>query len=191
MSKYKIQTYTGKLVDYLEPDPETICIEDIAKALSLEPRFAGQTKRHYSVALHSIMVCGMAPKQFKLEALLHDAEEAYIKDIPTPLVDCISRGQVSQFRYIKKKIRKAIFEKFGLYITPEEYKQIKEIDMRMALTEASNLFNAKAFYQFKEIFTAFNDYQPYDILLYPKPLIEIEQDFLSMFELYRRDKSDA
>ena len=47
-SKAWIQTYTRKAFDVLNPDPELICIEDIAHALSNQCRFTGHTREFYS-----------------------------------------------------------------------------------------------------------------------------------------------
>jgi uncharacterized protein len=182
MSQYKIQTYSGQLVDYLNPNPDTIKIEDIAKALSLEVRFGGQCRFHYSVGQHSILACGLAPKSLKLEALLHDAEEAYIKDMPSPLAAAIGRGVVNQYRWVKTGMQKVIAEKFKLSWTNEAHRIIKEIDLRLAITECDALFMNPQ--------PLFGDYhpQPYvNLPIFPEAMINIEKRFLEMFNLYRRN----
>ena len=45
-----IRTYTGKYFNAFDPLPELICIEDIAHALSQQPRYAGHLPQFYSVA---------------------------------------------------------------------------------------------------------------------------------------------
>lgn len=183
MSNYKIQTYSGQLVDYLNPNPDTIKIEDIAKALSNECRFGGQSRFHYSVAHHSILACGLAPKSLKLEALLHDAEEAYIKDVPTPLAAAIGRGKVKQYEFVKMKFKKAIKEKFKLEWTDEGYRIIKEIDRRLAVTERDALFMyPQPLYENESL-------SPYvNLPIYPEAMINVEKRFLGMFNMYRRDE---
>lgn len=42
-------------------------------------------KRAFSVAEHSMWVAKMVPQKYRLHALLHDAHEAYLSDIPKPL----------------------------------------------------------------------------------------------------------
>lgn len=51
-----IHTYSGKYIDYKNPDFNEINITDIAHHLSLENRFMGQASEAYSVASHSLFV---------------------------------------------------------------------------------------------------------------------------------------
>jgi hypothetical protein len=80
-----IRTYTGKMFNVFEPDPDLICIEDIAHALSNLCRFGGHTRLFYSVAQHSIRVANEVSPANKMAALLHDASEAYMLDITRPI----------------------------------------------------------------------------------------------------------
>ena len=52
----EIKTYTGKLVDPLNPDPELIEITDIAHALSFLCRGNGHVERFFSVGESSIFL---------------------------------------------------------------------------------------------------------------------------------------
>src|SRR5271156_4912831 len=79
-----IQTFTGKKFYPFNPKPQDIDIRDIAHALSNICRFTGHTKRFYSVAEHSRNVAKLVPAHMKLQALLHDASEAYLCDIARP-----------------------------------------------------------------------------------------------------------
>jgi hypothetical protein len=85
-----IETYTGKEFYPYDPRPEEVDIRDIAHALAHICRFNGHTKYHYSVAQHSVYCAELAKRRgystaIQLYALLHDAAEAYICDIPRPL----------------------------------------------------------------------------------------------------------
>jgi uncharacterized protein len=80
-------TYTGREIsDLMNPKPEDVCLEDIARHLSKEQRFGGASHQDfYSVAQHSVLVSRLVHPANALLGLFHDAAEAYIKDIPTPL----------------------------------------------------------------------------------------------------------
>jgi len=105
----KISTYTGRYIDLLYPQPEDIDIVDIARALSCEPRFGGHTKEFYSVAQHSVMVSHLVPPHLAVYGLLHDAAEAYVKDLPTPLKQLVGY----EYKTIEKRFQRAILKHFS------------------------------------------------------------------------------
>lgn len=80
-----IDTYSGLRMYPLDPRPNMVCFEDIAHALSQQCRFAGHTSKFYSVAEHCVHVSRQVPEEFAQAALMHDAAEAYLMDIPRPL----------------------------------------------------------------------------------------------------------
>ncbi len=85
-----VHTWTGNRFYLLDPRPEEVFIEDIAHALSLQCRFNGHITEHYSVAEHSVMVSDIVTNEdndpkLALTALLHDAAEAYLGDVVSPL----------------------------------------------------------------------------------------------------------
>jgi len=104
-----IQTYTGKPFYFDNIDSNEICIEDIAHALSNICRFGGHTPFHYSVAQHSLLVSRLVPREYALEALLHDATEAYIGDMVTPL-----KRRIPEFSGYEAELSKKISRVFGL-----------------------------------------------------------------------------
>jgi hypothetical protein len=101
-----IQTMTGQFLDFSHPEYYDYTIEEIAKALSRTPRFKGHTKRFYSVARHSIWVADNIPEELKLHGLLHDAHEAYIGDIATPLANYLGAAKIKS---LKQGIQDAIY----------------------------------------------------------------------------------
>lgn len=123
-----IRTFTGKYLNVFEPDPEMICIEDIAHALSFMPRFAGHLPKMLSVAEHSVKCCIVAPIELQLDALMHDASEAYLMDIPRPI-----KKRLPEYKTLEDQLTKVIYEKFALQypIHPE----VKEIDKGMLIYE--------------------------------------------------------
>lgn len=106
-SKYCIRTFSGLEINVFEPTPEMICIEDIAHALSNMPRFAGHTKTFYSVAQHSLHVSRLASNKNKLKALLHDASEAYLMDMPKPI-----KIMFPEYNKIENTLMEVIAEKY-------------------------------------------------------------------------------
>ena len=104
-----ILTNSGKHPDFLDPRPEEIEIFDIAVSLSRECRFSGQCREFYSVAQHSVLASRIVPEAFALEALLHDATEAFLRDLSTPLKDLLS-----EYARIERRLDRVIRRKFGL-----------------------------------------------------------------------------
>lgn len=116
--------YPDRVVDLLHFTPADVDFEAIAKRLARLPRFAGGTRETYSVAQHSVFVCDTVPREFRPWALLHDAHEAFITDIPTPTLralvaiaedidgsgNTIRRGLLA----LKSGIDRAIFEAAGI-----------------------------------------------------------------------------
>lgn len=103
-----IRTFTGKMINVFEPDPELICIEDIAHALSNLCRFGGHTSRFYSVAEHSLRVAAIVPFKHRIAGLLHDASEAYLVDLPSPI-----KYFIPKYQEYEQNLMLAIAEKFG------------------------------------------------------------------------------
>jgi hypothetical protein len=80
-----IETISGGSFDYTKPQ---IRVDDVAHGLSNVCRFGGHTSRYYSVAEHSVLVASivaLSAPEHALAALWHDAHEAYMGDLPTPL----------------------------------------------------------------------------------------------------------
>jgi len=127
-----IETQSARDLYLPDPDPGSICILDIAHALSHVCRFAGHIDQFYSVAEHSICVAHILPKRFQLQGLMHDATEAYLCDIPTPF-----KRMIPQYADLENNLWRAISEKYGLpfELSPE----VKEADRIMLLTERDAL----------------------------------------------------
>lgn len=129
-----ITTHTGLHFDYIKPNPDAIYIRDIAIALSRECRFTGQSQKFYSVAQHSVECSYIVPEPFKFEALLHDAVEAYCKDIPSPL-----KKLLPDYQKIENNIDSVIRKKFNLPLTISA--EVKRADLIMLATEHRNIAN--------------------------------------------------
>jgi uncharacterized protein len=102
------RTWTGQMVDLFDPDPETICIEDIAHSLSNQCRFGGHTPKFYSVAQHSVLCSIIVQEEHQLAALMHDASEAYLIDVPRPL-----KKALVNYHDMENRMMKVISDKYG------------------------------------------------------------------------------
>jgi hypothetical protein len=76
---------TGGMVSIFELPHFAIEPEALARPLSHINRYAGHTLRPYSVAEHSLLVAELVSPGDKLAALLHDAAEAFVNDLPSPI----------------------------------------------------------------------------------------------------------
>lgn len=125
-----IGTNSGKKIDLDNPQADQVCLADIADGLSKLCRFNGQIKTFYSVAEHCLKVAALVPEKYKLQAILHDASEAYICDIPTPL-----KRQLGPAYYdVEHRVQKAIGLHFGVDLInlPDV---VKQADRVMLCTE--------------------------------------------------------
>lgn len=138
-----IQTRTGIAFYPADPRPEEIHIEDVAHALSNLCRFAGHVKRFYSVAEHSYWVSTLVPPEFALEALLHDATEAYLVDLPKPIKDMLP-----SYKGLETLVREQVAKKFGIPF--HQSPCVHDADMSMLLAEKDQLLG-----------TAPQDWKPY------------------------------
>lgn len=127
-------TYTGRKMWPLDPDPSDIDILDIAHALSNTCRFSGHTKEFYSVAQHSYLVSLLCPEH-ALWGLLHDAAEAYLHDISTPVKHA---PQMAAYRETEDWLRGMILLKYGIR-NLKEPKEVKDADVMMAVIEGAHL----------------------------------------------------
>lgn len=100
----KICTFSRKLFDFTNPEAYEFTVDEIVVALDSIARWSGHTSSKYSVLHHSLCVLFETKARLEalpsalsteesariqLQALFHDAAEAYIGDIPTPLKKCL------------------------------------------------------------------------------------------------------
>jgi hypothetical protein len=105
-------------INPFNPSQEDIDIRDIAHALALTSRYGGHSPEPFSVAEHSWRVsCTMATRPYYdepsilLAGLLHDAEEAYFCDMPSPIK---RHPAMERYKFAAEDMRRAIFAKFSL-----------------------------------------------------------------------------
>ena len=134
---YYIRTFTGKQFYWDEIEKAEFDIRDIAHALAMNCRWTGHVKEFYSVAQHSVYASYEVPTHLALDALLHDASEAYVHDTPSPLKWYLRDHDFSAFSNLEKRIDKAIFKQYGLEHPRSPI--IKEVDLRLLATENRDL----------------------------------------------------
>lgn len=129
------QTYTGRRFDFKNPDPADVDIQDIAHSLAMQCRFNGHVREFYSVAQHSVMVAQLVPAELKLAALLHDAAEAYLGDLITPVKALMHEG----YHALERRVEDAVFDRFGIPADVRRDPRIKQADRQALALEAIQL----------------------------------------------------
>ena len=138
MKNRTIKTISGIYIDVFDPDPDLIFIEDIAHGLSNNCRFGGHVQEFYSVAEHCIWMAERALPEDKLEALLHDASEAYLLDLPKPI-----KNSMLEYQEVEYHLMVAISMKFGFAFPLNE--RVKELDALSFEYEKANKRDANNF----------------------------------------------
>jgi hypothetical protein len=131
-----IETVSGKHFHFLSPSPDEIDIHDIAYALSNLCRYTGHCSSFYSVAEHSVYVASLLPSELRLAGLLHDAAEAYLGDVNSPL-----KRLLPDYKKIEKRVEEAIANKFKLPFPHPT--GIKHADLQQLRTESFHLIPSK------------------------------------------------
>lgn len=130
-----IVTATGKRFYFERPEEFAFGVEDIAPALGNLCRFAGQAG-WWSVAQHSMFVAELVAPEHQLRALLHDASEAFLVDVPGPLKNLPA---LAGYRAIEERVENAIFKTFGAAMDPDAVKAVKQADLIALRAEAKAL----------------------------------------------------
>lgn len=129
-----LQLHSGIKFYPLDPQPSEINISDIAHALSQICRYAGHTKKFYSVAEHSVYVSRLVPANLAMAGLLHDAAEGLgCCDLPRPL-----KRYLPDYQIIENRIMESVAKRFG-FAWPLDL-AIKEVDTRIIANERDSLF---------------------------------------------------
>lgn len=137
---YWIQTATGRAFDLESP---TGCVSgfDLSYALSGLNRFGGHLTASYSVAQHSVLCAALIWRRTRdqiatFHALLHDAHEAYIGDLKSPVKAMINAWAPGKLAEIERRIDEAIWAWAGLAEPdPEVARLIKTADLELLFWE--------------------------------------------------------
>lgn len=132
-------TYSGMKIDPFNVPHYLICIADIAHALAYQCRYNGHCNKFYSVAEHSVLISQALERDGRgVDAakwgLLHDASEAYLGDMVSPVKKQIDK----KFKFAENRIEKAVAEVFGL--SGKVPDTVHEYDTRIRKDEMESLF---------------------------------------------------
>ena len=166
-----IQSRSGQYINLLEPDSDRFLIEDIAHGLSHICRFGGHSREFYSVAQHSVLTSYLVPKEDQFAALMHDAAESYIGDIPKPLKELLLDYQV-----IERRMEIALFRKFGVQFPLP--KSVKVADLVMLATERRDLMPADNL----DGYPIISGIAPASFQIFPESPEKAKRRFLERFE---------
>ncbi len=136
---------SGAIFNLLKPNSTLISLPDIATSLGKICRWNGHCRGFYSVAEHSVLVAWYLRRKFSsgrfaILGLLHDAAEAYIGDITSPVKEAL-QGNVAP---VEGHIMCTIHAALG--VQPEtkiEAKIVKDADNVLLMTEAYHLLPNK------------------------------------------------
>jgi hypothetical protein len=137
-----IEVTSGALVDLENPDPNTLSINDIATALSRIARYTGHGRHRFSVAQHSVLASMLARPYMgapgaRLAVLMHDAQEAYLGDVSSPL-----KRLLPEYEKLEARMQAAIGIRFGIDFRVHDV-AIHEADLQMLATEAYHLLPSR------------------------------------------------
>ena len=166
---------SGRYFDLMNPRPEDVDILDIASALSKLCRFTGHTSEFYSVAQHSYYVAKIVPPQYALQGLLHDASEAYIGDVASPL-----KMLLPDYKVVEQRVEAAIAERFGLPVKLHE--SVKHADLVMLATEQRDLMP-----KHDDEWTVLHGIEPLQSRIHARTSATAEVSFIAVFNAISRN----
>jgi len=139
---YSIRTRSGSFLDFQNPQPDAIHLEDIAVALSRAPRFNGHTGPFYSVAQHAVFVARFIDRDrdqvspVSKYGLHHDDSEAYLADVPTP-----AKRLMPEYYALEMKVMSAVATKFDLPQDFQTHGLVIEADRAMLFMERDQMID--------------------------------------------------
>ena len=154
-----LQTVSGRWVNPFDPDPAQFDAGDIARALANQCRFGGHSRVFYSVAQHCVIVSRVVEErggdvEDVFAALMHDASEAYLGDMPHPLKHRSELG--AAFRDAEARLEAAIRDRFEI---KPDVPEVKRVDRALLATER-RAFSAEAWH-----WPELEDVEPLDLEL--------------------------
>jgi len=127
-------------VNLLDPQLHDLHLKDINRALSREGRYSNLSELPWTVGQHILLCCGLAcldgyrftstvesrtGMNFLKALYLHDASEAYLKDINRPMK---TMDSMSGYRDMEASFSSAIHRRFGVHVDKYVKASIKYYD---------------------------------------------------------------
>ena len=133
---------SGKVFDPETFAPSDVDMGDICRGLAYQCRFNGHCDKFYSVAEHSIRVAaglGEVGSRLWCLGLLHDAHEAYIGDVVTPVKRVLLDFNES-WRRLENRTQSVIYTALGIRPPSDSERQlVRESDHSCLMWEKSKL----------------------------------------------------
>lgn len=165
-------TVSGSYFNFLNPDPDSFTIQDVAHALSMVCRFSGHVKHFYSVAQHAVLVSYAVPGEMAWYGLHHDDAEFALGDVSSPL-----KRLLPDYREIEARVSKVVAKKFNL---PDKMPpEIKLADRILLATEKRDLMPNAAMTDAWDIIRGLTPLKDEIIPLYPH---QAERLFLNRYK---------
>ena len=130
---HSLQTYNGRFMWPLQPYADEIDFISVAHGIACEFRYGNQSPFPYPVAWHSVALSHVVPRHLAKAALIHDASEAYLKDIPRT----IRRQEPfkSMYEEIEERLLRVCFEHFGVDYGLMDTDEFLYYDIKMSWSE--------------------------------------------------------
>ena len=173
-----ITALSGQHINLTLPEARAIRIRDIAHHLALLNRFCGATELPYSVAQHSVVVARITEQAsddplLSLQALLHDAPEAYTGDITTPMQMALGDAR-ENFKQVENSVLLAIHAGLGVPLPNETAAgTIRYADRRAFATEWRDMMRGQC---------PVDHGNPANFPVKPEPWHKAEEKFLKAYE---------
>lgn len=187
LSPFWVYTAAGLCFDFDNPQPEMIERRALAWQLSGEGRWANNTHWPLSVAQHSLCVAAAIPNPaWRIYGLLHDAAEAFTRDLPTPFKLWLAARGADVVALEGRILHQAVLPHFGLAGPSHEIAEaVDHADARALATEYRDAVKGKG-----------PEWVPKGAPLPGKPLKfrkrdDVEQEFLDALDCMIRDAHRA
>lgn len=168
LARYAYRTYSGRMLDFSDPEHADIDAEDIAHSLARVCRYGGAVDGFYSVASHCVYVSrqleahGASP-YVQAAGLLHDAAEAYLGDVVSGLKRLLPEYRLWEARW-EARIEAHFDVHFSAGSGSRVYREVKDADLRARLSEIRDLFQEHP-YPRELLLGGEGNRQPYEALV--------------------------